>query len=242
MDIKEEPEDVQNNPTSAKTQLVDQQKKKEEFSVVVKTETELQRLFVTSQLPTPKNIKKENSLKKFQCPKCLRVLAKKQSFNNHLKTHIEDLECKKCGHVAKNYKSFSMHASRCRKEKFQCKICQRNFKTNARKFARHKCSFCKICGKIFTTSEAHKKHLVAIHGENSKRVRSSCDFCDYAALRKDTLAGHLLKKHVRVEKNFACDFCSEKFFSVGHMRQHMEHGTTQRAVSRLLDLRQKIQG
>lgn len=190
----------------------------EEFPQLIKKENERQGLSVTIELPKPIKVKQEPKLKKFQCHKCLRVLSTKISLNNHLKTHIADLECKKCGFVSSNS---NRHAFYCGREKFQCKICQRKFSKKFF-FDKHECSYCKICDKIFVDTGKYKKHFRVVHVNQSERPKYFCDLCDYWNWRKDIVSGHIMEVHSKSDKKFNCDLCPKAFATIGRIRKHIE--------------------
>lgn len=167
---------------------------------------------------------------KFQCPKCGKCLANKQSYDLHLNVvhnRVDRFYCDQCGkgfpllgylvqhqkvnHFEVDVKPFSCPHPDCTKTfrtKDMCRTHQLVHDTD-RKFE------CFECSKVYIHLLSFKKHLR--EHKTGKKV-FKCELCDKMVTSSTSLRDHF-RTHTG-EKPFQCPHCEKTFVNKKHLKIH----------------------
>ncbi|KAF9812370.1 hypothetical protein SFRURICE_005481 [Spodoptera frugiperda] len=108
---------------------------------------------------------------------------------------------------------------------FKCNLCSKVFDTLQKKYSHeknvhkhahlvYKCGFCNL---KFSNYDVRKKHLIKVHGVQSK---IKCQACDKSYDTVNALAIHTRRDHL-MERPHKCMQCDMKFFSSRELSHHM---------------------
>ncbi|XP_045781153.1 telomere zinc finger-associated protein-like [Maniola jurtina] len=83
---------------------------------------------------------------------------------------------------------------------------------------------CPNCYKVFDSIKKFKTHMKS-HKRSRKKVYYTCNNCNYKSLCKESLQGHIHKKHLKIRPH-VCDICFKDFYHrknlVEHSKRHLE--------------------
>ena len=111
------------------------------------------------------------------------------------------------------------------KEKFSCKICEREYlgkgalqahERNAHSSEQELQLFCDICTKTFGNTLSLENHVQSIH----KEMKVSCDQCERIFSLKSSLYTH--KKSIHAGAIFTCEICSSELRSKQALLKHVK--------------------
>ena len=148
------------------------------------------------------HMKKHSGILPYDCMECDKQFASKDTLGKHIKTHqnITRLEClhTECGKTFKTRFALKEHLTVVHGTKsWRCAHsgCEKAYATekDLRSHAiahtsKHKC---KECGKTF-----RDRYNLAMHQDTHTGVKNeACPLCDYRCVQKNSLNGHMRKKH-----------------------------------------------
>ena len=148
------------------------------------------------------HVKKHSGILPYDCMECDKQFASKDTLGKHIKTHqnITRLEClhTECGKTFKTRFALKEHLTVVHGTKsWRCAHsgCKKAYATekDLRSHAiahtsKHKC---KECGKTF-----RDRYNLAMHQDTHTGVKNeACPLCDYRCVQKNSLNGHMRKKH-----------------------------------------------
>lgn len=238
MEVKKEPEEVQQNIAKRKSEeeffdfSAQMPKAKKIKTEEVKKDPEGNFLALPREAPkVPKaKVKREVTRKeinfgkprtnssKFQCKICQKYLCDRKTLNGHIELHYQpaSYDCKKCERSFVKKANFKAH--KCQQQ-FECdhcgKILDLKFKTKVHVLIHqvHQVE-CEICNAKMKPLSL-EPHMRLIH--NSAKVE--CPICN--KIYKNT---HRLRMHQKTHeiKRFECGKCAKKFSTQGDLNQHMK--------------------
>jgi len=165
-----------------------------------------------------------------QCtyPDCTKLFNQPQTLDNHIKSvHLKQTTlCTNCG---QNVSNLYNHKQTCCPTEFDiadrtCKICQKMFTTsNSRRIhekmhGQKACTSCTICGKVVSLME---KHLRNMHSNDDKlEFECSDESCGKAFKTKPQLKTHMDNVHLKLRDE--CPECGQ-WFSLSHLKSHIRN-------------------
>lgn len=143
--------------------------------------------------------KTRDSIPRFSCSQCSKLLVSQADLERHLKTvHVENkLLCNICGKTCSSRNTLNTHLN------------QHKGKTP---FS------CQQCNKTYFTKNGLQLHISAMHSE-TKRDKFLCSICGKGFATKQRLEIHHLS-HTG-EKNYDCYLCEKKFATSFRLRAHL---------------------
>lgn len=173
-------------------------------------------------------VKHGEEFPKYKCEICSRDgITKFESYCSHLKTHVNDFNCEKCGRRFGKKATLSQHLKTCGVDErpFVCPTCGKAFKTDLGVNQHIKITHmhsndvikCEYCGKTYKTKQSYEKHYNAEH----EGFRISCDLCGNKFKCKAHLMSHKKTVHSD-EKPFPCTFCSYATKTSQSLHSHMQ--------------------
>jgi len=167
---------------------------------------------------------------KYNCEICTRKgIAKFELYCSHLKTHLNDFNCEKCGRRFGKKVLLSQHLGTCGIEErsFVCPTCGKGFKNEIGVNQHLKRTHmhgggsdaikCEHCGKTYKSKQGYEMHYKAEH----EGFRISCDICGNEFKSKVHLKYHKRTVHTD-EKAFPCTFCSYTTSFSQSLHSHMQ--------------------
>lgn len=131
-----------------------------------------------------------------------------QSTTNRSKNSSGDKQsiCDECGSKFKNNSHLKRHI-------------QRKHRKDAYKLE------CDVCGTKFLLKYDLKRHMI----KHSSRREHSCDQCQQQFKTEMSLKNHIKvlhnQNHLKLERNFSCQFCERSYFHQRHLQYHLRKHT-----------------
>jgi len=168
-------------------------------------------------------------LPRYKCEICshLVISTKFESYCSHLKTHVNDFNCERCGRRFGKKATLTNHLKTCGVEErpFVCPICGKSFKTDLGVNQHVKITHmesgdvikCEHCGKTYKTKQSYEKHYHAEH----EGFRIPCDICGNKFKCKAHLMAHKRTVHSD-ERPYPCTQCSYATKTSQSLHSHMQ--------------------
>jgi KRAB domain-containing zinc finger protein len=202
---------------------------------------QLRHLFKGIQRQEKSEQARKTHIKRFECDVCGQKFALKRILKFHLIFHFNSgaFKCKTCGKRCTSKQGLTMHMQHIHEAssknlKFDCKICQKQFKTRSA-FCLHQLTHqdrktCEICHK--SIAPGHFKNHLKIHELKKEEEKFECKICTRKFFAKSNLTRHLKA----YSKTFECDLCGKRFSFKFQLKEHLETHSrrlkTNRAVRR----------
>ncbi|KAG5669505.1 hypothetical protein PVAND_017392 [Polypedilum vanderplanki] len=191
---------------------------------------------------------------KFECDFDGKIFDSKAKIYYHMKAcHRNKIkECEICGKKMKNLDQHMSQVHTTVDQKFQCQICNKNYK-NQKTLKIHlkthnKQHQCQTCGRKFSKLSEIKEHLKNHENQfafrcekcqknftsssnlrkhlkthNKNRIKNlKCNRCDYSTDNKHCLASHLKTHNEKREKSLRCNQCDYKTDHKGSLKRHLQ--------------------
>jgi len=152
----------------------------------------------------------EGEVKQFECDFDGKIFKHKKHLYRHMLNHLPLVKCQLCDKMLK-IKSLNDHLNNVHAadKKFQCKICQKSFKSaqylNSHARIHNKVHECDICSKVFSFANKLKQHKNEYH-KNAKSFE--CEICDKKFNQKSNLTAHQKTHDKNRPKPFKCQRCN----------------------------------
>lgn len=180
--------------------------------------------------------------KQLECTICKKVYSSETRFKTHIskcgKQMYKQVEsnsnhfiCTICDQIFTEIESLKSHIQTIHKYKgITCNICGLSFPNRKRysyhKFTRHceKNYICDVCGKGFYITNLLKNHMK--RHETEKATACICSVCGKSFNYKGALYYHM-KMHNNI-RNYNCDYCDRKFYTIMSKKRHLRTHTGER--------------
>lgn len=153
------------------------------------------------------------------CALCNKTFQYYSLYRNHMIKHSNEtpFKCPLCKKGFKSKQAIRYHMNTHQKEKqFKCAICEAGFYTE-NQFITHILTHenattypCMVCGKVLQSEKERDVHLTTHTEERPFR----CEFC-----QKLFRLRHHLSNHLKMHRQYRCDYCKEEFTSAVHLRK-----------------------
>lgn len=153
------------------------------------------------------------------CALCNKTFQYYSLYRNHMIKHSNEtpFKCSLCQKGFKSKQAIRYHMNTHQKEaKFKCEICETGFHTENH-FITHVLTHenantypCMVCGKVLQSEKERDVHLTA----HTEERPFQCEFC-----HKLFRLRHHLSNHLKMHRQYRCEYCKEEFTSAVHLRK-----------------------
>lgn len=175
-----------------------------------------------------KQLGREIPLSETDCKICLRKCISKHILERHLiKSHKPDICLPQCSHCDKILPLYGTEAHLQKKHAIGnhllCRLCDTEFaKTGIEQphmfLAPQIPCTVSTCTDHFSTSEALANHTYYVH----KICNYHCDFCDKGFKNPNSIANHILSKHLKTGPTI-CEICGRNFTTESGLKVHRKN-------------------
>ncbi len=170
--------------------------------------------------------------RKFKCHSCSYTATNVGTIYKHAKevhTGLTKFQCHLCKTRFKRYSTLLFHIKNVHLPNiFSCHICYKKFSRKAKltqHMITHSCkpvpASCRICHKTYTSMQNLQRHISLQHTFHADK-KSRCLICNLRFTDKNTLTGHMQRKHSGKRLMHKCQACSKVYLSQGGLRVHIK--------------------
>ncbi|XP_070497892.1 zinc finger protein 62 homolog [Chironomus tepperi] len=151
----------------------------------------------------------DEQIEKFECDFDGKIFKTKKELYSHMGCHFSLIKCQICHKMLKyNYMKSHLRNFHATDKKFQCKICDKQFKSkyylNRHEKLHNKQFKCEICNKMFSINSHLDDHKKTIH-ENPGSFE--CEICGKKFNLKHHVQNHQKTHNKNRPKSFQCQRC-----------------------------------